>query len=537
MKLKNIAIGIATLFCLSGCSDFLETDRYGAGIEEQFWKTEKDIKEALDAFHSTYVAREGTSGRAIMWFENCSDNMVTGRSSGEADDIKNFNMGASNGRDVKSTWPQLYQLIRMTNKVLHNAPNVSMSDAMKNRAYGESRFYRGFAYLWLAPYYGDNGPSGGLPILTEDTPDTAEGQDQPRPSSVLANYDMIIDDMRKAGEDLRLFSQLDKSEYGRPHKAAAWAFGARAALYAAQYDAKYYDIVIEFCDKIMALTGADKRDLFDDGSENPFANLFRKENNFCEEYIFSILGNEIDGPKFHGMSFQNGGYGLYNTWGYFQPTKELYDAFDPVDKRREATILYPGEKITFVGKELIWAVNPEEVSSPTKMTFRKFMSIFEAADCIGKDVNTNGDNASNRLGQTLIRYADVLLMKAEALIWKNGEGDTEAKKLLNQIRKRARLPENSPATKDELKNQRRCELAFEFMPSRHLDLVRWGDAKDAYAKPLHGFETTTDGNTITSTTVIEVWKARTFDPTKHHIFPIPAAEVAKSKNLTQNKGY
>ncbi|MFR6634794.1 MAG: RagB/SusD family nutrient uptake outer membrane protein [Alistipes onderdonkii] len=72
-------------------------------------------------------------------------------------------------------------------------------------------------------------------------------------------------------------------------------------------------------------------------------------------------------------------------------------------------------------------------------------------------------------------------MKAEALIWKNGEGDAEAKQLLNRIRKRARLPENSPATKAELKNQRRCELAFEFMPSRHLDMVRWGDAKEAYA--------------------------------------------------------
>lgn len=102
------------------------------------------------------------------------------------------------------------------------------------------------------------------------------------------------------------------------------------------------------------------------------------------------------------------------------------------------------------------------------MSFRKFLSPWEEADCKGKEVNSNGDNASNTLGTCLIRFADVLLMKAEALIWKNGEGDAEAKQLLNRIRKRARLPENSPATKAELKNQRRCELAFEFMPSRHL---------------------------------------------------------------------
>jgi len=47
----------------------------------------------------------------------------------------------------------------------------------------------------------------------------------------------------------------------------------------------------------------------------------------------------------------------------------------------------------------------------------------------------------------------------------------------------ARLPENSPATKAELKNQRRCELAFEFMPSRHLDMVRWGTPRRPMPNP------------------------------------------------------
>lgn len=77
------------------------------------------------------------------------------------------------------------------------------------------------------------------------------------------------------------------------------------------------------------------------------------------------------------------------------------------------------------------------------MSFRKFLSPWEEARLQRQEVNSNGDNASNTLGTCLIRFADVLLMKAEALIWKNGEGDAEAKQLLNRIRKRARLPENS----------------------------------------------------------------------------------------------
>ena len=541
-KYINIIALIVLFASYIGCSDFLEHDAYGAGSSDNFWKNEADVTEAINAFGNTFAAREGTAGRGIMWFENCSDNLVTGRTNSNADNAKNFKMAAGSGLDVRDTWPRMYQLITMTNNIFRNVPGMDLTESFKNNALGQAHFYRGFAYLWISPYYGDNDVNGGLPIMTENTP--VDDLDQPRPKSVLENYDMIIEDMRKAGDLLPLFSALSKSDYGRPHKAAAWAFGARAALYAAQYDSKYYDIVLEFTDKVMKLTGDDKRNLFDDGSSNPFAKLFRKENNFSSEYLFSILGNPTEGPKFHGMSFQNGGFGLYNTWGYFQPTYELYKAFEVGDVRREATILYPGEEITYIGKKIIWAVNPAEISSTSGLTFRKFMSIFEAEDCIGKDVSPNGNNQSNRLGQTLIRYADVLLMRSEALIWKNGEGNAEAKMLLNQIRKRARLPENSTASKAELKNQRRCELAFEFMPSRHLDLVRWGDAAVEYAKPLHGVKTILkkdpQGNNLPVIDKIEVqqiWPSRSFDPKVHHVFPIPLSEVTKSKNLTQNYKY
>jgi len=524
---------LLSVLLLTGCDDFLEHEEYGA--QQKYWTSEADIQDAIVGFYS-FTWEEGVTGRGFMWFENCSDNMVTGRSQAEAEQIKNFIMSPANGRDAKDNFENMYQLIAKTNALLKNVPNMdNVSDAVKTNALGSAYFFRGFAYLWLAPWYADNGPNGGLPILTEETP--VEEIDQVRPESVLENYDMIIEDMRKAGDMLPLLSQMAKSDYGLPHKAAAWAFAARAALYAAQYDAKYYATVIEMCDKVIGLTGADKRDLFDDNSANPFANLWREENNFSPEYIFSLLGNANEGPKFHGMSFQNGGWGFYNTWGYFQPTLELYKAFDPADKRREATILYPGESIMFGGVNRIYGVNPQSIASTSGMTFRKFMSPWENADCKGKTVNPNTDNSSNNLGTCLIRFADILLMKAEALIWTQGEGNGEAKILLNRIRKRARLPENSPATKEELKTQRRLELVFEFQPSRHLDLVRWGDAQQVYSNPLHGVKSTTDGTTITNIEEIEIWPSRTFNPGINHVFPIPAYIISSSDKLKQNIGY
>ena len=413
---KILIIASLALCCslLASCEDFLDTKKYGAKTD---WETQEDVEKALVALFSFNTNdSEGVTGRGITWFECCSDDMTVGRPQGEAEDIRNFRMSPSNGRDVKNNWKIMYEVNAKANNIIKVVPTMNLDNAFKTKATGTAYFFRGFAMLWLSPYYGDNGPNGGIPIILDTTEPAA--MDSPRPASVLQNYDQIISDLREAGKRLPLFSQLAPEEYGMPHKAAAWALAARAALYAAQFDAKYYDTVIEMCDKVMGLTGADKRELFDDGTDKAFANLWRKQQNFGCEYIFSLLGNAVDGPKFHGMSFQNGGWGLYNHWGYFQP-------------------------------------------------------------------------------------------------------------------------ENSPATKAELKNQRRCELAFEFMPSRHLDMVRWGDAKETYAKPTQRVNSHWDYDLqqVVIDAPSNYDNGRTFDPVINQVFPIPVTAFNGTVNLTQNQGY
>lgn len=524
----NIAVSVfALLLSLTvfyGCKDdFLDLKPYGKETIADFWKTEDHAISARNAL-TNFSAREGIDGRGHMWFENCNDNLVTGRPRASAARIKNFNMSANEG-EGKRIWSRMYQIIGIANGIIKNVPDMNISKKVKDNVVGEAYFYRAFAYLWLAPWYGDNGPNGGIPIITDKTP--VEELDQPRPKSVLANYDLIIEDMKKAADLLTLNSQVPNNEKGRPHKAAAYGFAARAALYAAQYDEKYHETVLDMTNKTMQLGGA----LYPD-----FAKLFTIANNFSSEYIFSMLGNTRDGSKFAGMSFQNKGWGLYNTWGYYQPTLELLKAFEPGDKRRKATILYPGEKITFIGREITFAVNPSDVSSTSGMTFRKWMDPFKAANAPGTTVNPNGNNASSKLALPLLRYADILLMRAESLIWSKGEGNAEAITLLNKIRKRAGLPENSKATKDQLKNERRCELAFEFLPSRFVDLVRWKDY-DKLEQPLHGIRTTLKGGKIDKIDEIEIWPARNFDPQKNHVFPIPAKDLDPRFKLKQNQGY
>ncbi|MDO5607274.1 MAG: RagB/SusD family nutrient uptake outer membrane protein [Capnocytophaga sp.] len=529
MKISYIIVTVLSVFATAGCQKFLDHTQYGQPTSENFWKTEEDAISARNAL-TNWTAREGIDGRGHMWFENCSDNLVTGRPQAQGDQIKAFKMTASTERDWIQNWPRMYQIIASANDIFRNVPEMEISADVKNNVIAEAHFWRGFSYLWLAPWYGDNSVNGGIPIITELTP--VEELDKERPASVIENYDMIIDDMAKAGDLLPLYSQISDADKGRPHKAAAWGFAARAALYAAQYDAKYYDVVLDMTQRIMNLGGADARSLYPD-----FTTLFSEANNFSSEYIFSMLGNANDGPKFAGMSFQNGGYGLYNTWGYFQPTLELYKAYESGDIRRDATILYPGSSIQFIGRNIFFGVSPREISSTSGMTFRKWMHPFREANAAGTSVNANGNNASTRMGLPILRYADIVLMRAEALIWSRGEGNAEAVSLLNQIRKRAGLPENSAATKDQLKNERRCELAFEFLPSRFVDLVRWKDF-DKLQQPLHGVSPQYDtaGNII-GINEVEIFPARVFNPQVNHVFPIPERFRTQGKNLKQNVGY
>ena len=167
-------------------------------------------------------------------------------------------MSPSNGRDVKNNWKIMYEVNAKANNIIKVVPTMNLDNAFKTKATGTAYFFRGFAMLWLSPYYGDNGPNGGIPIILDTTEPAA--MDSPRPASVLQNYDQIISDLREAGKRLPLFSQLAPEEYGMPHKAAAWAFAARAASMP-HSSTPNTTTRSSKCDKVMGLTGADKREL------------------------------------------------------------------------------------------------------------------------------------------------------------------------------------------------------------------------------------------------------------------------------------
>ena len=100
-KIILTIISLLGIFLLSGCSDFLSPQKYG---RPEGWQTEADVWGAIAALYSNVSNdSEGVTGRGIMWFECCSDNITVGRPQDEGNQIRNFQMSPSNGRDAKDT--------------------------------------------------------------------------------------------------------------------------------------------------------------------------------------------------------------------------------------------------------------------------------------------------------------------------------------------------------------------------------------------------------------------------------------------------
>ena len=518
----TLLTGFAAIL-LMGCDDFLSYNKYGEPSDDIFWKTNEDALQAADGLYF-FMGNDGVVGRGFMHYYNCSDDVITGRAQAGCDAMKNFI--ANYTRDVVNNWPVMYQLIKRCNDIILNVPDMDVDTDVKNKVLGQAYFFRAWAYFWLAPYYGDNGENGGIPIVKEGL--SLEEMDVPRCAGVRENYAYCIEDFKRAADLLPEFSSWPVADWGRPHKSACWAYIAKVALWDAQYDAGSYATTITYCDYVI---NSGKHGLLDD-----FRDVFKIENNFSKEYIFSITSSATGGGSIlPGVYLENKGWGAYNGWGYFTPTIELVNAFDPDDKRLPATILQPGDWVTFLGTTKIYYSN----ESFSGMQFNKFMDPYKNADAIGKTINPNGDYPTTDLNMPLIRYAEVLLMKAEALIWQGKNGDAP----LNEIRVRTGLPPKVNATKEDLMNERRCELAGEYS-HRMLDLIRWGVAKQFVEYELHGYKAgpkpgieipqSKDDLLIQE---IKVWDTRTFNPNVNHVFPIPTNEIAKSRNLVQNKGY
>lgn len=552
MKFKIVSLLSLSVLMLASCSDWLDVKPEGTPNEGNYWKTDADYTSATTAVYGCFSLEE-TWGRDLFWEQGASDDIFFSRARGNAQmNLANLNMDGDTEGSIKSIYGTLYETNAIANNIIYHALKLDSRTSVITRCMGEAYFMRAFSHFMIAYRYGrvDNG----VPFdRYEDSEEYLTKIPEQR-ASVLDNYQLIIEDLDKAEELLKWFSQYATADYGRATKDAAIALKVKTYAYWAQYDPSQWAKIPALVDRLESEGG---RGLLDN-----YSDVFTVANEWSKEYIWSVnsSGEMLAGSIFPGMMLDNKGWGRYNGWGNFKPTLELWSEYDEKDLRRPVTIMQYGDDFTFFGEKRKYYSTADLECG---FHFNKYMEPFKYGSVdpvsgagISDVVSPSGDRPTTDLNIPIMRFAEMLLFKAEAQI---EQGQTaEAARTLNRIAKRAGMGEPyASATIADLMHERRCELAGEYT-DRVMDLKRWAAkypvAKTKLEAPKHGLKymdrsdptselDTKNGkemalNGKTYKGVIEIMSAKTYNADKACVLPYEQNEVIKAKGaLKQNKGY
>jgi len=489
-NLKYITVILMFFATLSCSDDFLDKAPLDSINTDNFYQTEEDAIAAINGAYQPLQWPKLYNMR--MWTSDImAGNSIVGAGGGddgrETQDMANF-VTTTDNPGVLDLFRGPSPGILRSNVVLQKVPGMDINEDLKNRILGEAHFLRGLYYFILVRYFGD------VPLLTE--PQVPGDNLRPARTEKEQVYDLIIEDLTSAINMLPEKSFLSSSDLGRATKGAAAGLLAKVYLTLGNWE-QVVNLTREVENFGYALN-PDYADNFDVNNENSIESLF--EVQYIGDAGENFWGNENQaswtstfmGPRNSGM--------VAGGWGWNQPTQEFVNAYEEGDLRKDATVFYEGCP-PFDGIEY------DPAYSSTGYNVRKFL--------VSKAISATYDNSPQNF--PVLRFADVLLMQAEAL---NNLGQTaEAESPMNRVRARAGLPAISGLSQSEMKeailHERRMELAFE--GQRWFDLIRvdngeWGlDFLHAIGR-LNASE-------------------------KHLLFPIPLKEIESNPNLTQNPGY
>jgi len=488
--MKKQLIIIATCLLITACSDFLEVDPPYTQDAENYFERPEDYERALIG---AYDLLQGSF--LNIWIgEIASDNAIAG---GESvtdteglHEIENMTHDAVNN-ELRSIWRWNYAGLTRANYILEFKDKIDFEG--KDQIIAESKFLRAYYYFQLVKFFGD------VPLILDKRLGAQEAKKIDRTPKDQV-YSQIEGDLRDASAILPS-TQIIK---GKITKGAALSLLGKILLYQNKFEqaASALDTVIQ--SKLYTLID-DYDKIFSVANEGHSETVFDIEYSGLEggsyECLICLEGNAA--PGFQGIRQYKGPvYGDGNS--YNLPTKDLYEYFEASDPRRDATILNLDE---FISKQS----NPEQIEyakgagGHTGFYNNKYIKK-------QGEIGLPDNDLTSPVNFKVIRYADVLLMAAEAHNRKSSPDDARALEYLNTVRKRVGMADKSSNGSDltqDIWNERRLELSGEGL--RFFDLVRTGQAE------------------------IEM---DNFIPGKHELFPIPQVEIdLAGGNWQQNPNY
>jgi hypothetical protein len=488
---QGVAIAaIGSIVIATGCKkDFLNVPPQATQPAVEFWKTASDATKAVNATYANLHEWKNIAFAAIAVESMGSDDAEKGSSASDAtfmNDFDNFTATSTEGQ-IADFWAGEYQTINFANQVIDHIPAIDMDANLKARYIGEVKFIRAYAYFRLVRAFGD------VPLRLHIPVDASEYNIPRTPKAQV--WAAIEQDLIDAAGVLP--TTYAASDLGRATKGAALTLHAKAALYQ-----KKWSDVLNYTNQVVAL-----------GVYSLFPNyeqLFRVQNENSVESIFEIQADVVPGNPDASNSQYSQVQGVRGStgggWGFNVPTPSLVAEYEANDPRKDATIIFRGE------------TTPEgDAIPPTGDN-----PMYNQKSYVPFSMYVSGYNEGAQQNIRVLRYADVLLMRAEAANEIGGAANTTlALSDLNAVRARARganpltvLPPVTATDQATLRaaiyHERRVEFAMEF--DRYFDVIRQGRGLAVFGP--------------------KGWTA------KNEVWPLPQNEIDLSAGvLTQNPGY
>ena len=481
-----------------GCTD-LEEELFSDVTTDTFFSTEEEFISALGA---AYTSLYNFSGDGYMILQEVtSDEMIVPQRGADWFDNGAWARLHTHNYDERDPaigggWNFAFQGVNACNRLIETFEEATDRVDGAEKFVAELKVLRGFYYYLLLDLYGN------VPIVDRFT---VAADFAPANNSRQEVFDFIVQDVN---DNLGLLdAETGLSNYGRMTQWSAHAILAKLYLNAEVYTGtpKWQEAIAE-CD---AIINSGQYTL-----ENDYFANFDTDNADSRENILAIPYDPqfAGGFNIHMRTLHYANQNTYNLtaqpWNGFCSMQEFYESYEEGDVRRDNLIVGPqfdsdGELMVDPGANNEPIIFTPEVNQLAPNAFR------DAGARIGKFEIALGATTSLDNDYPIFRYADVLLMKAEAL-FRSGTTGGEALALVNQVRERAGVAPVERLIADLLLAERGREMFAE--SQRRQDLIRFGQ----YTSP---------------------WKFKPASPNFVTLFPIPLGQLQSNVNLTQNPGY
>ena len=478
MKNRLLALLFLTA-SLSSCHDFLNLKPEYQISDQSFYQNQNDFETALVGVYSTTRGLYNTSNLLYM-SELTTDNAEIQWSSPSADEMQlDQNAVTPTNAYVLAVWRTCLYTISQSNNILNRIDAVNFDQTAKNRIKGEAQFLRASSYFYLVRLFGN------VPITNQTFSSPAQVSSADLTLKPQAEvYTQIIADLTSAEsllpatlntEKTRASQMTVKTLLGKVYLTQK-SYDLAAMKLKEVIDAKQYSLVVDY--KTLSTNG--NTNLAETILEVDFLSGQSLGNNYSAVFTPAITSMAIFPGNAQGS-------------GRIVPTLDLIRSYEAGDARKVISV---NDSVTLIGGKKSY--------SRYGLKFVDFKAV---------------DPGDGSVSFTILRYADVLLMYAEAL--NEGGKATDALPYLNQVRQRAKLAALSGLSQTDLRlaleRERRVEFLYE--GQRWFDLVRTGRA-----------QTVLNAHYASQKLSFSVQDFELF-------FPIPQTEIDLNPALKQNSGY